>query len=204
MASVISSLHSFKTMQNPNDRQFVAHYPMPSPGKQSSGTGARGKSGSRSASPTEYAFIMNTGTKSPGAARHDLREVRSHVMKVHLRRQQQKGREAGEELLSAGGDRRKGKQRVRSSRSNSLETEENLVDSPLSQRAFPQRVGIGMVFPGFCTLTPFQLGQIGYGTYIHLLRWRAANQVRNWGPPELRWRIGYVHMFVRLVVGMKN
>lgn len=170
-----SSIHCFKTMQNPNDRQFVAHYPMSSPGKQKSGTGSRGKPGSRSTSPTEYAFIMNTGNKSPAATRQDLREVRSHVMKVHLRRQQQKGRETGDGLLSAAGDRRKGKQHTRSSRSNSLEMEEGIMNSPLSQGSVPQRVCIGMVFPGFCTLTPLQLGQIGYGTYFPLRHWPTAN-----------------------------
>jgi len=164
MATTISSFQGFMTMQNNNDRQFVAHYSMPSSGKSDSGT-VGGQLSARSESPTEYAFIMNTGNKSPAAARQDLREVRSHVMKVHLRRQQQKGRGPSEGLLSASADRRKGKQRVRSSRSASRDSEDTISENIFSQPSYPSRKGIGMVFPGFSTLSPFQLGQIGFGRY---------------------------------------
>lgn len=158
MGTLLSPLHWTPVMEPPPDNQFVSHYPAPSPARQSSET-PRVHASSRSASPTQYAFITSTGTKSPAAARQDLREVRSHVMKVHLRRQQQKGRSPSEALLSAAGDRRRGKQARRASRSTSRDTDEHVFESD------PSRVGIGMVFPCFSTVGSLQFGQTGSGMY---------------------------------------
>jgi hypothetical protein len=76
--------------------------------------------------PTQYEFIMQTGDESTATTKKKLKTVRSHVMKNYLQQQQQQGRQLkGSDSLSsaAGTDRRKGKQRARSSRSGSQDTE---------------------------------------------------------------------------------
>lgn len=75
--------------------------------------------------PTQYEFITQTGDESTATTKKKLKTVRSHVMKNYL--QQQQGRQAkgsGPTAIAASTDsRRRGKQRTRSSRSVSRDTD---------------------------------------------------------------------------------
>ena len=104
---------------------------------------------SRASSPTQYAFITSTGDESAAVARQKLKTVRSHVMKNYLQQQQRQGQSSGESLLpQANTERRKGKQRARSSRSNSRE-QEHIPASPAVSERSSQMAEMSTLFSGF-------------------------------------------------------
>lgn len=106
---------------------------------------------SRTPSPTQYEFIMTTGDESATTARQKLKTVRSHVMKNYLQQQQRQG--ASRESLSvASSERRKGKQRARSSRSASREVEHS---PTVSEKGHSASAEIGSLFSGFALTDPF-------------------------------------------------
>ncbi|KAF2471898.1 uncharacterized protein BDR25DRAFT_303260, partial [Lindgomyces ingoldianus] len=104
---------------------------------------------SRSTSPTQYEFITTTGEESATASKQKLKTVRSHVMKNYL--QQQKGRGSGEPSLSPAAERRRGKQRARSSRSTSRETERVPISPTAEGRSVTAEVG--SLFSGISSYT---------------------------------------------------
>lgn len=79
--------------------------------------------------PTQYEFIMQTGDENTATTKKKLKTVRSHVMKNYLQQQQhqqQQGRQSygsASSSFAASTDRRREKQRARSSRSESRDTE---------------------------------------------------------------------------------
>ena len=100
--------------------------------------------------PTQYEFIMTTGEESATTARQKLKTIRSHVMKNYLTQQQRQG--SGETSLSvAQSERRKGKQRARSSRSPSYETESSPLGSSYPRATNTITTEIGLLFSGFST-----------------------------------------------------
>lgn len=120
---------------------------------------------SRTPSPTQYEFIMTTGEETSTATRQKLKTVRSHVMKNYLQQQQRQGRSSGESSLQvASGDRRKGKQRARSSRSNSRE-QRSPVSSPASEEGSTATSHMGTLFSGFSQFKPFQSDQSSAGKF---------------------------------------
>jgi hypothetical protein len=110
---------------------------------------------SRSTTPTQYEFIMTTGDESATATKQKLKTVRSHVMKNYLQQQQQQRNIPGDSSLSVvGGERRKGKQRARSSRSGSREMEHSPT-SPGYSNSISVTTEMGSLFSGFSTFNPF-------------------------------------------------
>ncbi|KAF2204522.1 hypothetical protein GQ43DRAFT_437840 [Delitschia confertaspora ATCC 74209] len=120
------------------------------------------QSKSRSASPTEYAFITSTGKRTLAGDRQALREVRSHVMKRHLRRQQYKSGPSREALPLAGGHDCEGMMPVPSHPSSYRSTDSYPVGG--TQRG-GSRVKIGTLFPGFTTLNPYYDSQMSIGAH---------------------------------------
>jgi hypothetical protein len=111
---------------------------------------------SRSTTPTQYEFIMTTGDESATVTKQKLKTVRSHVMKNYLQQQQRKV--SGESSLSAASsERRKGKQRARSSRSGSREMEHSPTSPEYSDGVRSVTTEIGSLFSGFSTLGPFPI-----------------------------------------------
>ncbi|KAF2449517.1 hypothetical protein P171DRAFT_480596 [Karstenula rhodostoma CBS 690.94] len=74
---------------------------------------------SRSPATTHYEFIAHTGIED-ASAKQNLKTVRSHVMRNYLHQQQ---RQSGQSSKSAVSERRQSKQRARSSRSASKDTD---------------------------------------------------------------------------------
>ena len=74
---------------------------------------------SQSPATTHYEFIAHTGVED-ASAKQKLKTVRSHVMRNYLHQQQ---RQSGQSSKSAASERRQGKQRARSSRSASQDTD---------------------------------------------------------------------------------
>jgi hypothetical protein len=121
---------------------------------------------SRSTTPTQYEFIMTTGDESATATKQKLKTVRSHVMKNYLQQQQQQRNISGDSSLSVvGGERRKGKQRARSSRSGSRETEHSPI-SPGYSNSISVTTEMGSLFSGFSTFNPFSGYTMGNQTNL--------------------------------------
>lgn len=127
-----------RTMTNsPDHYEFTSYFSIPTNDQGGGSTTPRSDHlhvpehkppSSRTPSPTQYEFIMTTGDESASSARQKLKTVRSHVMKNYLHHQQQQqqqcqGGPSGQTLSRAGSERRKAKQRTRSSRSASRETD---------------------------------------------------------------------------------
>ena len=88
---------------------------------------------------THYEFISHSGTDD-ATAKQKLKTVRSHVMRNYLHQQQQR---SGVSSNPVANERRQSKQRTRSSRSNSQETDKSLSPT-LSIRPHDQ-VSLGFV-----------------------------------------------------------
>lgn len=110
--------------------------------------------------PTQYEFITQTGDESTATTKKKLKTVRSHVMKNYLHQQQQ---QQGQQLKGCGpasfatpADRRRGKQRARSSRSASQDTDSS-TSPTISEGITPRSTSteFGLVDFGVPVPTPF-------------------------------------------------
>ncbi|KAF2116401.1 hypothetical protein BDV96DRAFT_658682 [Lophiotrema nucula] len=112
---------------------------------------------SRSASPTQYEFIMSTGEENASTRKKNLKTVRSQVMKNYLAQQQQRQRRGSNEGLmsTVGSERRKGKERARSSRSTSREVGDSSTSPTVSEGGLSVSADAGSVFSGFSWSMPF-------------------------------------------------
>ncbi|KAF2179217.1 hypothetical protein K469DRAFT_303958 [Zopfia rhizophila CBS 207.26] len=98
---------------------------------------------------------MTTGDESAAAAKRKLKTVRSHVMKNYLQQQQRQGHSGDSSLSVATGDRRKGKQRARSSRSASREAERSPISPAVSEGARSAVAELGSLFSGLSSYSPY-------------------------------------------------
>ncbi|KAF2734246.1 hypothetical protein EJ04DRAFT_552793 [Polyplosphaeria fusca] len=128
----------------------------PSEGRPPSTLGVPQQTPSRSTSPTQYEFIMTTGDESATTRKKNLKTVRSQVMKNFLAQQQQRqGRAPGES--SKASDRRRDKQRARSSRSASREYQhgQSPASPAISEGAFSIATQAGPLLSDFSYSDPF-------------------------------------------------
>jgi hypothetical protein len=117
--------------------------------------------------PIQYEFIVQTGDESTATTKRKLKTVRSHVMKNYL---QHKGSSS-----SSLATRRIGKQRARSSRSQSRDTEGST--SPGGMRARSASASTELGPTSSATFIPTPLGGSANITHanhgeVHLLTWR--------------------------------
>lgn len=155
---------SIKTMahspnQDPHSPSFASFPASRQAGTSPSSLGVPESAPTRTTSPTQYQFIMQTGDESVATAKQNLKTVRSHVMKNYLHQQQQRqsGVSGEGSFATASGTKREEKQRARSARSASRESRQGAGSPAVSEggRERSASTDVGSMFSALSFSIPF-------------------------------------------------